>query len=149
MALISLEDLEGLDDEQPDDDITDNPEPTVEDDQLLSHWQAVASTHQVSVPRGEEVESALCVHVPHKWSHSSLPCVPEMTGPIHDMSHNRQQREPVPFAPVSHHEKVTSRTMWSCRPDQVQSFPVIQFVSDKNVSVTLCFSQLTLYVTAP
>lgn len=53
MALISLEDLEGLDDEQLEDDITDNPEPMEEDDRLLSHWQAVASTHQVSVPPGE------------------------------------------------------------------------------------------------
>lgn len=52
MALISLEDLEGLDDEQLEDDITDNPEPTGEDDQLMSHWRAVASTHQVSVPPG-------------------------------------------------------------------------------------------------
>lgn len=57
MALISLEDLEGLDDEQLDDDITDNPEPMDEDerDRLLAHWQAVASTHQVSVPPGEWV----------------------------------------------------------------------------------------------
>lgn len=53
MALISLEDLEGLDDEQLDNDITDNPEPIDGDDHLLSHWQAVASTHQVSVPAGE------------------------------------------------------------------------------------------------
>lgn len=56
MALISLEDLEGLNDDQLDDDITDNPEPMDGDDQLLSHWQAVASTHQVSVPPGEWVE---------------------------------------------------------------------------------------------
>lgn len=56
MALISLEDLEGLDDEQLDDDITDNPEPMDGDDRLLSHWQAVASTHQVSVPPGEGPE---------------------------------------------------------------------------------------------
>lgn len=53
MALISLEDLEGLDDENLDNDISDNPEPMAGDDQLLSHWQAVASTHQVSVPQGE------------------------------------------------------------------------------------------------
>ncbi|XP_003972296.2 heme-binding protein soul4 isoform X2 [Takifugu rubripes] len=53
----------------------------VEDDQLLSHWQAVASTHQVSVPQ-------------------------EMTGPIHEMTHNRQQREQLHFALVSRHEKV-------------------------------------------
>lgn len=57
MALISLEDLDGLDDEQLDDDITDNPEPMDEDEseRLMSHWQAVASTHQVSVPQGQGV----------------------------------------------------------------------------------------------
>lgn len=66
MALISLEDLEGLDDEQQEDDITDNQEPMVEDDQLLSHWQAVASTHQVSVPRG--VCMCACSRSPpHAW----------------------------------------------------------------------------------
>ncbi|XP_060919130.1 heme-binding protein soul4 [Labrus mixtus] len=81
MALISLEDLEGLDDEQLDDDITDNPEPMEEDDRLLRHWQAVASTHQVSVP-------------------------PEMTGPILEMTRNSQQKEQVPFTPVSRHEKM-------------------------------------------
>ncbi|XP_029949085.1 heme-binding protein 1-like [Salarias fasciatus] len=83
MALISLEDLDGLDDEQLDDDITDNPEPMDEDDsgRLLAHWQAVASTHQVSVPT-------------------------EMTGPIQEMTRNRQQREPLPFATISSHEKM-------------------------------------------
>ncbi|XP_041839966.1 heme-binding protein soul4 [Melanotaenia boesemani] len=83
MALISLEDLEGLDDEQVDDDITDNPEPMDEEDrdQLLSHWQAVASTHQVTVPA-------------------------EMTGPIQEMTRNNQQREPLHFAPISIHEKM-------------------------------------------
>ena len=61
MALISLEDLDGLDDEQLDDDITDNPEPMDEEDsdRLLTHWQAVASTHQVSVPPGEGTGSRL------------------------------------------------------------------------------------------
>ncbi|XP_041789296.1 heme-binding protein soul4 [Chelmon rostratus] len=81
MALISLEDLDGLDDEQLDDDIADNPEPMDEDDRLLTHWQAVASTHQVSVP-------------------------PEMAGPIQEMTRNSQQRESVPFTTVSCHEKM-------------------------------------------
>ncbi|CAJ1052772.1 heme-binding protein soul4 [Xyrichtys novacula] len=81
MALISLEDLDGLDDEQLDDDITDNPEPMEDDDNLLRHWQAVASTHQVSVPA-------------------------DMTGPIHEMARNSQQREQIPFAQVSRHEKM-------------------------------------------
>lgn len=57
MALISLEDLEGLDDDQLE-DISDNPEPMDGDDQLLSHWQAVASTHQVTVPTGKPTPMA-------------------------------------------------------------------------------------------
>ncbi|XP_034044077.1 heme-binding protein soul4 [Thalassophryne amazonica] len=83
MALISLEDLDSLDDEQLNDDITDNPEPMDEEgaERLLAHWQAVASTHQVSIP-------------------------PEMTGPIQEMTHNNQQREPLPFAPSTRHEKM-------------------------------------------
>lgn len=83
MALISLEDLDGLDDEQLDDDITDNPEPMDEEnsDRLLAYWQEVGRGHQVSVP-------------------------PEMTGPIQEMTRNSQQREPLPFTPVSHHEKM-------------------------------------------
>uniref|UniRef100_H3CB67 Heme-binding protein soul4 n=1 Tax=Tetraodon nigroviridis TaxID=99883 RepID=H3CB67_TETNG len=68
-------------DEEQLDDAADNPEPTGGDDQLLSHWRAVASTHQVSVP-------------------------PEMTGPIHEMTRNSQQREQLPFALLSRHEKM-------------------------------------------
>ncbi|XP_062244389.1 heme-binding protein soul4 [Platichthys flesus] len=91
MALISLEDLDGLDDEQLDDDITDNPEPMDEEDRdrLLSHWQAVASTHQVSVPQ-------------------------EMTGPIQEMTRNSQQREPLPFTTISCHEKM-GEVLWEER----------------------------------
>ena len=59
MALISLEDLDGLDD---DDDITDDvtdPQPMNEEqnDRLLHHWQAVGSTHNVSVPAGTFIET--------------------------------------------------------------------------------------------
>ncbi|KAJ8377596.1 hypothetical protein AAFF_G00255540, partial [Aldrovandia affinis] len=70
---------------QQDDDFTDNPEPMDEEEQerLYSHWQAVASTHQVSVPR-------------------------EMTGPIQEMTRQNQQQEAVPFATVSQHEKLGS-----------------------------------------
>ncbi|XP_034386788.1 heme-binding protein soul4 isoform X2 [Cyclopterus lumpus] len=50
-------------------------------DRLLTHWQAVASTHHVSVP-------------------------PDMTVPIQEMTRNQQQREPLPFTPVSSHEKM-------------------------------------------
>ncbi|XP_053194533.1 heme-binding protein soul4 [Scomber japonicus] len=83
MALISLEDLDGLDDEQLDDDITDNPEPMDEEnsDRLLAYWQEVGRGHQVTVP-------------------------PEMTGPIQEMTRNSQQREPLPFVSVSRHEKL-------------------------------------------
>lgn len=85
MALISLEDLEGLDDEQLEDDVIDNPEPMVEDDQLLSHWQAVASTHQVSVPQGvcmctcsrfsPRVRFTLDVKAPQEPSRSYQTCI--------------------------------------------------------------------------
>ncbi len=55
MALISIEDLDRLDDEQVDDDITDSSEPMDEEEQarMYAHWQAVGRTHQVSVPRGK------------------------------------------------------------------------------------------------
>ncbi|XP_061889077.1 heme-binding protein soul4 [Entelurus aequoreus] len=99
MALISLEDLEGLDEEQQDDDITDNPEPMGEEDsdRLLSHWRAVASTHQVSVPT-------------------------EMTGPIQEMTRNSQQREPAPFMAIScqemgevmYEERAYPAGKWAC-----------------------------------
>ena len=64
MALISLDDLEAFDEEQVDDDITDNPEPVGDEEQerLYNHWQAVASTHQVSVPRGEQ-HVVLCLNI--------------------------------------------------------------------------------------
>lgn len=73
MALISLEDLDGLDDEQLDDDIADNPEPMDEDDRLLTHWQAVASTHQVSVPPGEGPRLNF-IHMRSKVCHINLLC---------------------------------------------------------------------------
>ncbi|KPP63976.1 heme-binding protein 1-like [Scleropages formosus] len=83
MALISIEDLAELDDEQLEDDMTDGSEPMEDnsEERLYAHWQAVASTHQVSVPR-------------------------EMTGPIQEMTRRNQEREQVPFVPVSRHEKL-------------------------------------------
>ncbi|KAJ8366036.1 hypothetical protein SKAU_G00148670 [Synaphobranchus kaupii] len=82
MALISFEDLDGLD-EQLDDDATDNPEPMDEEEEerLYAHWQSVASTHQVSVPT-------------------------EMRGPIQEMTRQNQQQETVPFTPISEHKKM-------------------------------------------
>ncbi|KAG9266423.1 heme-binding protein soul4 [Astyanax mexicanus] len=85
MALISIEDLAELDDEQLDDDVTDSSEPMDDEEQerLYSHWQAVGRTHQVSVPR-------------------------EMTGPITEMTRRNQEtgQERVPFASISRHEKL-------------------------------------------
>lgn len=82
MALISLDDLEALDDDITD-DISENitEEQPMAEDHLLSHWQRVGSTHHVSVPT-------------------------EMTGPIHEMTRNSQQRELLSFAPISRHEKM-------------------------------------------
>lgn len=67
MALISIEDLAELDDEQLDDEITDSSQPADEEEEerLLAHWQAVGRTHQVSVPRGTVSEIRV-------WKHSLL-----------------------------------------------------------------------------
>ncbi|MCI4383539.1 hypothetical protein PGIGA_G00027690 [Pangasianodon gigas] len=83
MALISIEDLAELDDEQLDDDITDNSQPADEEEEerLLAHWQAVGRTHHVTVPR-------------------------EMTGPITEMTRRNQEMEQVPFVTISKHEKM-------------------------------------------
>ncbi|XP_059425891.1 heme-binding protein soul4 [Carassius carassius] len=85
MALISIEDLAGLDDEQVDDEIPDSAEPMDEEEQerMYAHWQAVGRTHHVSVPR-------------------------EMRGPIEEMTRRNQssEREPVPSVTVSRHEKL-------------------------------------------
>lgn len=54
MALISIEDLAELDDEQLEDESTDSSE-TMDDgmqDRLLAHWRDVGRTHHVTVPRG-------------------------------------------------------------------------------------------------
>uniref|UniRef100_A0A671ML58 Heme-binding protein 1-like n=2 Tax=Sinocyclocheilus anshuiensis TaxID=1608454 RepID=A0A671ML58_9TELE len=79
MALISIEDLDGLDD-----DITDSSEPMDEEEQdrMHTHWQAVGRTHQVSVPRDE--------------------------GPIEEMTRRNQtsEREQVPSVTISRHEKL-------------------------------------------
>lgn len=56
MALISIEDLTELDDEQLDDEIPENSQPANEEEEerLLTHWQAVGRMHQVTVPRGTD-----------------------------------------------------------------------------------------------
>lgn len=61
MALISIEDLAELEDEHLD-NVTRNSEPMEDNDEerLYAHWQTVASTHQVSVPRG----TGLALHHP-------------------------------------------------------------------------------------
>ncbi|NXC98599.1 HEBP1 protein, partial [Certhia brachydactyla] len=47
---------------------------------LFAHWEAVASTHRVNLPR-------------------------DMAGPIAQMSRHRQAREPVPYVSLSQHGK--------------------------------------------
>ncbi|NWW38283.1 HEBP1 protein, partial [Panurus biarmicus] len=47
---------------------------------LFAHWEAVASTHRVSLPR-------------------------DMAGPIAQMARHRQAREPVPYVSLSQHGK--------------------------------------------
>ncbi|KAK5873284.1 hypothetical protein PBY51_018336 [Eleginops maclovinus] len=123
MALISLEDLEGLDDEQLDDDITEEPQPMgeEEEDRLLSHWQAVASNHQVAVPA-------------------------EMMGPIQEMTRNSQQREPLPFSPICCHEKL-GEVQWEERqipPGQWACVSAGETLFEQSVS--LSFMKLMRYI---
>lgn len=53
MARISLEDLDGLGEEAEDGGGEDGEEEEEERSRLFAHWEAVASTHRVSLPRGE------------------------------------------------------------------------------------------------
>ncbi|XP_067388946.1 uncharacterized protein [Emydura macquarii macquarii] len=78
MARITLEDLGGLDDEPLDED--EEPMDGEEQNRLFSHWETVASTHQVTLPR-------------------------EMVGPIVQMAQHSQVREPVPYVTLLQQEK--------------------------------------------
>ncbi|CAL8334432.1 unnamed protein product [Lota lota] len=100
MALISLEDLDGLDDEQMAEATADESEAReeMERQRLLNHWQAVGRTHHVSVPT-------------------------EMAGPIQEMTRQNQQREQIPFTTISCQnklgeglceEKLCPGGMWAC-----------------------------------
>lgn len=42
-----------------------------------------------------------------------------MTGPIHEMTRNNHQREPLPFAPISRHEKVKEPVHTGLEPRSV------------------------------
>ncbi|KAM7061527.1 heme-binding protein 1-like [Acridotheres tristis] len=80
MARITLEDLERLGEEPA---AADRDGGDSEDDQearLFAHWEAVASTHRVSLPR-------------------------DMAGPIAQMVRHSQAREPVPYVFLSQHGK--------------------------------------------
>ncbi|XP_054486068.2 heme-binding protein 1-like [Agelaius phoeniceus] len=79
MARITLEDLERLG-EEPDGDGSDNEDGAEGEGRLFAHWEAVASTHRVSLPR-------------------------DMAGPIAQMARHRHAREPVPYVSLSQHGK--------------------------------------------
>ncbi|XP_073195941.1 heme-binding protein 1-like isoform X1 [Lepidochelys kempii] len=91
MARITLEDLNGLDDESLDED--EEPMDGEEQNRLFSHWETVASTHQVTLPQ-------------------------EMAGPIMQMTQHSQVREPVPYVTLLQHEKCEERLYpagkWAC-----------------------------------
>ncbi|XP_059688910.1 heme-binding protein 1-like [Gavia stellata] len=82
MARIRLEDLDRLGEEGADGGGEDSGEEEEEEERgrLFAHWEAVASTHRVSLPR-------------------------DMAGPIVQMTRHNQTREPVPYVTVSQHEK--------------------------------------------
>ncbi|XP_010576130.1 PREDICTED: heme-binding protein 1-like [Haliaeetus leucocephalus] len=81
MARITLEDLDGLGEEAAaGGDGEEEEEDEQERGRLFAHWEAVASTHRVSLPR-------------------------DMAGPIVQMTRHNQAREPVPYVTLSQHEK--------------------------------------------
>ncbi|XP_071596095.1 heme-binding protein 1-like [Heliangelus exortis] len=83
MARIRLEDLDGLDEEEAAGGGEEDEEEEDEEEErgrLFSHWEAVASTHRVSLPR-------------------------DMAGPIVQMTRHSQAREPVPYVTLSQHEE--------------------------------------------
>uniref|UniRef100_A0A672UMQ0 Uncharacterized protein n=1 Tax=Strigops habroptila TaxID=2489341 RepID=A0A672UMQ0_STRHB len=79
MARITLEDLEGLGEEAGDGDSDGDDEE--ERERLFAHWEAVASTHRVTLPR-------------------------DMAGPIAQMTRHGQAREPVPYVTLPRREEV-------------------------------------------
>ncbi|XP_031459188.1 heme-binding protein 1-like [Phasianus colchicus] len=83
MARITLEDLDRLGDEEEEEEEEEGGEDEEDEEErgrLFAHWEAVASTHRVNLPR-------------------------DMAGPIVQMSRHRQTREAVPHVALSQHGK--------------------------------------------
>ncbi|XP_042749754.1 heme-binding protein 1-like isoform X2 [Lagopus leucura] len=82
MARITLEDLDRLGDEEEEgeEEGGEDEEDEEERGRLFAHWEAVASTHRVNLPR-------------------------DMAGPIVQMNRHRQTREAVPHVALSQHGK--------------------------------------------
>ncbi|XP_048791479.1 heme-binding protein 1-like [Lagopus muta] len=82
MARITLEDLDRLGDEEEEgeEEGGEDEEDEEERGRLFAHWEAVASTHRVNLPR-------------------------DMAGPIVQMNRHRQTREAVPHVSLSQHGK--------------------------------------------
>nr|XP_005508875.1 heme-binding protein 1 [Columba livia] len=82
MARITLEDLDGLGEEAAGGEAgkKKNGDDDEERGRLFTYWEAVASTHRVSLPR-------------------------DMAGPIVQMTRHSQAREPVPYVTLAQHEK--------------------------------------------
>ncbi|NWJ03131.1 HEBP1 protein, partial [Crypturellus undulatus] len=79
--------------------------------QLFAHWEAVASTHRVSLPRGERqrrwhrgAPGGGCPR-PHR-----PPCLADMAGPIAQMTRHGRLREPVPYATLARRDKTEEGT---------------------------------------
>uniref|UniRef100_W5NFZ5 Heme-binding protein soul4 n=1 Tax=Lepisosteus oculatus TaxID=7918 RepID=W5NFZ5_LEPOC len=124
MARITFEDLAELEDEQLDNDVPeDNSEPMDEEEEerLLAHWQAVASTHQVSVPQ-------------------------EMSGPIQLMTRQSQVREQVPYVTVSRHEKL-DETVYEERVYPAGKWACVTKGEDLyEQSISMAFMKLMRYI---
>lgn len=120
MARITLEDLDRLGDEEEEEDEEggEDEEDEEERGRLFAHWEAVASTHRVNLPRGERrgepgrgaarTGGGGRLHSPARRPRAVL-CLADMAGPIVQMSRHSQAREAVPYVALSQHGKVRPR----------------------------------------
>nr|XP_056708890.1 heme-binding protein 1-like [Euleptes europaea] len=119
MARITLEELNEMDDEDLDED--EEPMDREQQNRLFSHWEAIASTHQVTLPQ-------------------------DMAGPIVQMTQHNQTQESVPYTTLSQLEK-SEETAYEERLYPSRKWACITRGEPKyEQSVSLGFMKLMRYI---
>ncbi|NXM60194.1 HEBP1 protein, partial [Illadopsis cleaveri] len=91
---------------------------------LFAHWEAVASTHRVSLPR-------------------------DMAGPIAQMARHRQAREPVPYVSLSQHGKCEAAAYEERRYPAGKWACVTMGEPMYEQSISMSFMKLMRYICIP